>query len=133
MKRKLLLTLAALGMLGALTTAFGPARAGGNPLTRYALEASARYALCGQVEERVQAGSYLYLRVRDAAGATHWVATLRATASRASEVEVRVMARAERFTSPKLGRQFAPLLFGAVSASTSCRPESTHPTQESQP
>ncbi|HEX8703683.1 MAG TPA: hypothetical protein VF815_32905 [Myxococcaceae bacterium] len=133
MKRKLLLTLTALAVLGTLTAAFRPASAGGNPLTRYALDAASRYTLCGHVEERIQAGSYLYLRVRDdATGATHWVATLRATASSASPVQVRVMARAERFTSPKLGRDFAPLLFGAVSEPSSCRSQSPL-TLESQP
>ncbi|WP_164018606.1 hypothetical protein [Pyxidicoccus trucidator] len=135
MQRKLLLTVTVVGMLGAGTAlSFHPLSSGSrdNPLTRYALDAASHYTLCGHVEERLPAGSYLYLLVRDATGAGHWVATLRSTASAADAVQVRVMARSEHFSSRRLGRDFAPLHFGAVSGATSCRPES-HPHQESNP
>jgi hypothetical protein len=131
MKHKLLLTIVTLPLLGAATQLV-PADAGGNPLTRYGLGAASRYTLCGQVEERLPAGSYLYLRVREATGDSHWVATLRSTAAATHQVEVKVMARAEHFASRRLGRDFAPLHFGAVSGVTSCRTEST-PSQESNP
>jgi hypothetical protein len=133
MPSKLLMTVTAVGMLGAGTAlSFHPVPSGngGNPLTRYALDTASRYTLCGRVEERLPAGSYLYLHVRDAEGTGHWVATLRATAPAADEVEVKVMARSERFASPRLQRDFAPLHFGAVSGATSCR---TSSTQESNP
>jgi hypothetical protein len=93
---------------------------GGNPLSRYGLAEPT--LLHGQVLERVAAGSYLYLRLRDDSGLEHWVATLRATASSADDVNVTVVARAPSFTSKRLARVFEPLLFGAVSS---------HPTKES--
>jgi hypothetical protein len=135
MKSKLLFAVAVLPLLGAAaTTTSGllPSGTTDNPLTRHALGAASRYTLCGSVEERLAAGSYLYLRVRDATGARHWVATLRATASDASEVEVKVMARAEQFSSRRLDRDFTPLHFGAVSSATSCRTESI-PSKEPNP
>lgn len=85
-----------------------------NPLARYALSEPTR--LHGQVLERVPAGSYLYLRLRDDSGREHWVATLRATASSSDDVTVTVVSRAPSFTSKRLGRAFEPLLFGAVSS-----------------
>ncbi|MCP3143740.1 hypothetical protein [Pyxidicoccus xibeiensis] len=135
MQRKLLLAVTVLGMLAAGTALSfhpGPSGDGGNPLTRHALDAASHYTLCGRVEERLPAGSYLYLHVRDARGAGHWVATLRATSPAADEVEVRVMARSERFSSRRLGRDFTPLHFGAVSGATSCRTHST-PNREPNP
>lgn len=129
MRRKLLMTVLVLAMLGAGTALSSlPSGTGGNPLTRHALDAASRYTLRGRVEERLAAGSYLYLRVRDASGGGHWVATLRSTAPAADEVEVRVMARSERFTSRRLGRDFAPLHFGAVSGASSRRtPQEPNP------
>lgn len=86
---------------------------GANPLAEYGL--SQPTSLHGEVLERVPAGSYLYLRLRDDAGHQHWVATLRATASQTDDVTVTVVARAPSFTSKRLARAFEPLLFGAVS------------------
>lgn len=86
---------------------------GTNPLAEYSLAEPSR--LRGQVLERVPAGSYLYLRLRDDSGLEHWVATLRATASSTDDVTVTVVARAPSFTSKRLARVFEPLLFGAVS------------------
>ncbi|QRK11080.1 hypothetical protein JQX13_14005 [Archangium violaceum] len=91
-----------------------PERPSGNPLEHYTLEPSARFGFTGLVEERLRAGSYLYLRVRDPAGAQHWVATLSSTASAADAVQVRIFARSEDFHSKRLGRDFSPLLFGTV-------------------
>ncbi|MDI1447438.1 hypothetical protein [Polyangium sp. 6x1] len=92
-------------------TSAGPAK---NPLVAYALGPSSRFGFTGRVAERVSAGSYLYLRVQDAAGTEHWVATLTSTASTAEDVEVQVFARAEDFHSKRLSRDFSPLLFGTV-------------------
>ena len=129
MRSKLLMAVLVLGMLGGGTALSSlPADAGGNPLHRHALDAASRYTLRGHVEERLPAGSYLYLRVRDTSGASHWVATLRSTAPAADEVDVRVMARSERFSSRRLGRDFAPLHFGAVSGAPSRRtPQEPNP------
>jgi hypothetical protein len=122
MKRTLLL-MTALGGLGALIAVGSRSSStGGNPLVHHSLAAAARYTVCGHVEERLPAGSYLYLRVRDEAGALHWVATLRSTAPSTPEVAVRVLARAETFASARLSRSFSPLLFGAVSEPSPCRP-----------
>jgi hypothetical protein len=88
-----------------------------NPFAANALHKSQRFSFDARVEERMPAGGYLYLHVRDLTGATHWIATLRAFAPASDAVRVRVMARAEHFRSPRLGRDFSPLLFAALSAS----------------
>jgi hypothetical protein len=93
-----------------------PTAAPSNPFAANALQKSQRFSFDARVEERVPAGGYLYLRVRDELGTTHWVATLRAFAPETDAVRVRVMARAEHFRSPRLGREFNPLLFAALSA-----------------
>jgi hypothetical protein len=108
------------GFAAALT--LWPERSSGNPLVRYALEPSARFGFTGRIEERLPAGSYLYLRVRDPAGARHWVATLSSTASAADEVQVRILARSEDFHSKRLGRDFSPLLFGTVRSAAPATP-----------
>jgi hypothetical protein len=90
-----------------------------NPFAANALQKSQRFSFDARVEERVPAGGYLYLRVRDGSGAVHWVATLRGLAPDGDAVRVRVMARAEHFRSPRLGRDFNPLLFVALSAGQS--------------
>lgn len=99
-----------------------PERPSGNPLVHYGLEPSARFGFTGRVEERLPAGSYLYLRVRDPGGARHWVATLSSTASATDEVQVRVLARSEDFHSKRLGRDFSPLLFGTVRSAAPTTP-----------
>ncbi len=38
----------------------------------------------GEVEERIKAGSYVYLRVRDESGQSHWVAALSMLSSTAA-------------------------------------------------
>jgi hypothetical protein len=94
-----------------------PAASPSNPFAANALQKSQRFSFDARVEERVPAGGYLYLHVRDDAGTAHWVATLRAFAPEGDAVRIRVMARAEHFRSPRLGRDFSPLLFAALSAS----------------
>lgn len=85
----------------------------GNPLVTHAL--TRPETLVGHVVERLPAGSYLYLQLVDAEGATHWVATLRRTAPVGDDVSVTVFARADRFHSTRLARDFSPLSFGPVS------------------
>lgn len=85
----------------------------GNPLVTHAL--TRPELLVGHVVERLPAGSYLYLRVIDAAGAPHWVATLRRMAPAGDDVRVTVFARAATFHSARLSRDFSPLSFGPVS------------------
>ncbi|MBM4778235.1 MAG: hypothetical protein GQE15_11090 [Archangiaceae bacterium] len=97
-------------LLSLLVTAAPPR---GNPLVTHAL--TRPETLAGHVVERVPAGSYLYLRLVDAQGTAHWVATLRRTAPTGDDVRVTVFARAETFHSSRLSRDFSPLSFGPVS------------------
>ena len=87
-----------------------------NPFAANALATRDRYAFDGRIEARLRAGSYVYLRVRDGAGAQWWVATLAAAAPSAERVSVYVFSRAATFRSRRLSREFSPLLFGAVRA-----------------
>lgn len=102
---------------------FGCAAPTANPFAQYALATPVETA--GLVVERLPAGGYLYLRLRDDAGLESWVVTLSRTAPSEAQVRVTVFARADTFTSKRLGRTFEPLLFGAVRApSTPTTPES---------
>ncbi|MDP3500378.1 MAG: hypothetical protein Q8S33_08600 [Myxococcales bacterium] len=96
-----------------------------NPFATHAL--ASPFETSGVVVERVPAGGYLYLKLRDVAGAESWVVTLARTAPAPASADVRVtvFARADTFSSKRLGRTFEPLLFGAVrAASTPTPPES---------
>ncbi len=72
----------------------------------------------GEVQERIEAGSYVYLRVLDEQGNSHWLATLRQFTVNSRQVSVHVFARAEQFESARTGRVFAPLLFASVTTPT---------------
>jgi hypothetical protein len=88
-----------------------------NPFVTYKLPVSGRSTFRGAVEERLSAGSYVYLRVRAEDEGDVWVASLAAaTPLSAEEVEVRVLGRAESFASKRLSRTFSPLVFAIVRA-----------------
>jgi hypothetical protein len=70
--------------------------------------------LRGHLVERQDVGSYVYLRVVDEHGAASWVVTLRFHLPASDDVVATVLARADRFTSPRLHRTFSPLYFGTV-------------------
>jgi hypothetical protein len=92
---------------------------GATPTNPFAANAIASpFEQAGVVVERVPAGGYLYLRLRDAAGAESWVVTLTRTAPADASVRVTVFAKADSFSSKRLGRTFEPLLFGAVRAAS---------------
>ena len=76
------------------------------------VEAQSRWS--GRVLERLNAGSYVYLRVERAGAEPAWVVTAEAIAPDAELVRVRVLRRASHFESKRLGRAFAPLFFGIV-------------------
>lgn len=86
--------------------------------------------LSGLILERIDAGTYVYLRVQPAdAGAEAlaetlaetWIVlpVLEAPTADASAIRVRVMRRVERFHSRRLGREFSVLLFAARDAALS--------------
>jgi hypothetical protein len=91
-----------------------------NPFVTHALPQEQQRWLDGWVEERLVAGSYVYLRVRTTAPAgVTWVASLAMTTPDRRHVRVLVLGRAEHFHSRRLQRDFEPLLFGAVRAANS--------------
>jgi hypothetical protein len=88
-----------------------------NPFVTHKLPASGRSTFRGAVEERLSAGSYVYLRVRTEAEGGVWVASLAAATPLSAEaVDVRVLGRAESFPSKRLSRTFSPLVFAIVRA-----------------
>jgi hypothetical protein len=93
-----------------------PARDGAlGPLQRYALPASERTSFDATVVERVDAGSYGYLRVRrDGDAAPTWVVTMRPSVAVGARVHVTAFGRARDFDSKRLGRRFDDLYFAAV-------------------
>lgn len=95
-----------------------PASAG-NP---FATAIPMHETLHGHVVERHDAGSYVYLRVVDERGSARWVVTLRFRVTTSDDVVATVLARADRFTSPRLHRTFSPLYFGTVRAAPSPGP-----------
>jgi len=115
MKRRTLLAALLLLAAGALTgwRLLTPTAPHGNPLTQYALEDKDVFTVPARVLERVAAGSYLYVRL-EAGGREHWLATLRATAPDATLVRATVFARADRFHSARLRRDFDGLWFGVL-------------------
>ena len=98
------------------------APAAANPLAAATPVAGPAQVLSGQILERLDAGSYIYLRVRPAdAGAETWIVlpVLEAPTADATAIRVRVMRRVERFHSRRLGREFSELLFAARDAALS--------------
>ncbi len=67
----------------------------------------------GEVQERLAAGPYTYLRVATPAG-PRWVVTMGAAPD--GVVEVRNMGTHRNFHARRLGRDFEELVFGIVSA-----------------
>jgi hypothetical protein len=85
-----------------------------NPFVRHALPTGDRHWVAGHVEERVPAGNYVYLRLREPSGSESWLVSLKATTPTASDVRALVVGRAAHFHSRQLERDFNPLLFAAV-------------------
>jgi len=85
-----------------------------NPFAAHALPAELQSWRQGEVIERVNAGPYVYLRLREGDGRSSWLVSLRATTPAAEHVRALVVGQAERFHSRRLGRDFSPLAFAAV-------------------
>ncbi len=81
-----------------------------HPFAAHALAPSEQFSFDGTVEDRLEAGPYVYQRV-----AGTWVVSLTLTTPRdARRVRVTAVGRAERFESPRLHRTFDALVFGMV-------------------
>jgi len=100
--------------LGACASSSSDPGSAQNPFASAERVESAESAWSGRVLERLNAGSYVYLRVERAGGAQAWVVTAEAIAPDAEKVRVRALRRVNHFESKRLGRAFAPLFFGIV-------------------
>ncbi|SFE65527.1 hypothetical protein SAMN02745121_05026 [Nannocystis exedens] len=72
--------------------------------------------LSGVVEERLAAGSYVYLALRGDDGALRWVVLMGAAPAIGASARVVGVGRRENFRSPRLGREFAELHFAVAPA-----------------
>jgi hypothetical protein len=112
MLAKPLLVVACLGLMACETAR--PSNAGHNPFAQAARVEASQGRWSGRVLERLDAGSYVYLRVERAGEPPSWVVTAEALAPDAERVEVRAVRRMDRFESKRLSRSFAPLYFAIV-------------------
>ncbi|WP_434425067.1 hypothetical protein [Nannocystis pusilla] len=79
-----------------------------------ASEPSAPLPLAGRVEERLVAGSYVYLAVRGSDDALRWAVVLGDAPPVGADVALTSTARRTDFHSPRLGRDFAELHFAIL-------------------
>jgi glucose/arabinose dehydrogenase len=92
-----------------------PAAGALGPLQRYALPAGERLSFDAVIVERLDAGSYGYLRVvRDDGSASVWIATLRPSVDVGARVHVTAFGHTRDFDSRRLKRRFDDLYFAAV-------------------
>ena len=82
------------------------------PLAGHLLPAPVSFA--GRVDERLEAGSYAYLRVARDGASDAWVVAVRPRARVGDRVRVNAVGRAQRFESKRLARRFDELWFAAV-------------------
>lgn len=78
--------------------------------------------LTGTVVERLAAGRYHYLRIREA-DTERWIATMGAGADVGARVVVRSFGLRRDFDSPRLGRRFDELTFGSVRLADASTPQ----------
>jgi hypothetical protein len=83
-----------------------------NPLT--GLTRTDPVPLSGVVEERLVAGSYVYLALRGADGERRWVVLMGAAPPLGASAQVVSMGRRADFRSARLGREFAELHFAVA-------------------
>ncbi|WAS91273.1 hypothetical protein [Nannocystis punicea] len=76
--------------------------------------ASAPQALAGHIEERLVAGSYVYLAVRGGDGELRWAVVLGDAPPVGADVALTSTARRTDFHSPRLRRDFAELHFAVL-------------------
>jgi hypothetical protein len=85
-----------------------------NPFIEHSLPSRERRWLHGTVRERLAAGPYVYLRLREEDGSEAWLVSLKATTPKDDRVRALVLGQADHFRSSRLQRDFVPLLFAAV-------------------
>lgn len=85
-----------------------------NPFVEHALPSRERRWLHGTVDERLAAGPYVYLRLREPDGGETWLVSLKVTTPSQTRVRALVLGQADHFHSARLQRDFEPLLFAAV-------------------
>jgi hypothetical protein len=90
------------------------AAASPNPFVEHVLPSRERRWLHGTVDERLAAGPYVYLRLRESDGSKAWLVSLKATTPNEDHVRALVLGQADHFHSARLKRDFEPLLFAAV-------------------
>jgi hypothetical protein len=105
----LLLLLAALGV-----ARFIPRPSARSPLAYHLLPSPVRFD--GLVAERLEAGSYAYLRVTRAGEPDAWVVAMHPRAHAGVAVRIDAVGRARHFTSRRLGRDFDDLWFASARA-----------------
>jgi len=93
-----------------------------NPFAVHTLSPTDQFVFEGRVEERLEAGPYVYQRVDG-----RWVVSLALTTPHASRVRVTAVGQAERFVSPRLGRTFDSLVFGMVRSAPQPNQEGNQP------
>lgn len=92
-----------------------------SPLGTLDPPAPGREQLTGTVVERLAAGRYHYLRVREA-NRDRWIATMGTAADVGARVVVRSFGVRRDFHSPRLGRRFDELTFGSVQLAEASTP-----------
>lgn len=86
-----------------------------NPFAASSLARNDRFVMTGEVTERLAAGMYSYVSVRNEDGRQHWIVSLAATSpAHATRVSALIVGQAENFESRLLSRRFDALLFGVV-------------------
>lgn len=107
------------------TPASGPTRAtaASNPFQSHALASKDQHWIAGTVLERVTAGPYVYVRLREDTGDSAWLVSMKALTPSAAEVRALIVGRAEHFHSRRLDRDFRPLLFAAVRSNDTAKPK----------
>lgn len=73
-----------------------------------------KQTIAGRIEERLAAGSYVYLAVRDRDDALRWAVVLGDAPAEGADVVLTSMGRHEGFRSPRLRREFSELHFAIL-------------------
>lgn len=85
------------------------------PANPFATVTPERQTIAGRIEERIAAGSYVYLAVRDRDDALRWAVVMGSAPDAGADVVLTSMGKHARFHSPRLGREFDELHFAVLS------------------